>query len=194
MTGTGEPHLALAGSDAAIEVLGEPGHPVLGCEVEPESADRDEQKAEEIAPAAGRDQRRHPGPGSLPHEVRGYLTSIQTFGSFAANFNPHCHCLVTEGAFTPQGDFLALPTSVTHILGDIEERFRKLLLKRLHQAERLSEAFMNKLLEWNPSRFSVHAEQLVYDDQSHSASSFDGKHRFRLGRSRLDSCNLSTDP
>jgi hypothetical protein len=96
----------------------------------------------------------------------GSVTSIQTFGSFAANFNPHCHGLVTEGVFTPQGEFLPLPTPATYILADIEERFRKLLLKRLHRAERLSETFMNKLLEWNPSGFSVHAEQLVYDDQT----------------------------
>ncbi len=83
--------------------------------------------------------------------------------------------MVTEGVFTPQGEFLPLPTPATYILADIEERFRKLLLKRLHRAERLSETFMNKLLEWNPSGFSVHAEpafakatagrQLVYDDE-----------------------------
>ena len=53
----------------------------------------------------------------------------------------------------------------TCILADIEERFRKLLLRRLNQAERLSEAFMNKLLQWNPSGFSVHAEQLVFDNE-----------------------------
>ena len=88
----------------------------------------------------------------------GSVTSIQTFGSFAANFNPHCHNMVTEGVFTPQGEFVPLPTPATYILPDIEERFRKLLLKRLHRAERLSETFMNKLLEWNPSGFSVHAE------------------------------------
>ena len=96
----------------------------------------------------------------------GSVTSIQTFGSFAANFNPHCHNMVTEGVFTPQGEFVPLPTPATYILPDIEERFRKLLLKRLHRAERLSETFMNKLLEWNPSGFSVHAEQLVYDDET----------------------------
>ena len=74
--------------------------------------------------------------------------------------------MVTEGVFTPQGEFVPLPTPATYILPDIEERFRKLLLKRLHRAERLSETFMNKLLEWNPSGFSVHAEQLVYDDET----------------------------
>ena len=73
--------------------------------------------------------------------------------------------LVTEGAFTPQGEFVPLPTPATYRLADIEERFRHLLLKRLHCAERLSEAFMNKLLEWNPSGFSVHADQLVFDDE-----------------------------
>jgi len=95
----------------------------------------------------------------------GSVVSIQTFGSFAANFNPHCHCLVTEGVFTHQGEFLPLPTPATYTLADIEERFRQLLLKRLHRAERLSTTFMNKLLEWNPSGFSVHAAQLVYDDE-----------------------------
>ncbi len=53
----------------------------------------------------------------------------------------------------------------TYRLADIEERFRHLLLKRLHRAERLSEEFMNKLLEWSPSGFSVHAGQLVHDDE-----------------------------
>jgi hypothetical protein len=96
----------------------------------------------------------------------GSVASLQTFGSFAANFNPHCHCLVTEGAFTPQGEFVPLPTPATYRLADIEERFRQLLLKRLYRAERLSEAFMNKLLEWSPSGFSVHAEQLVFDNES----------------------------
>lgn len=100
------------------------------------------------------------------NDVRpGSVASIQTFGSFAANFNPHSHCLVTEGVFTPQGEFLPLPTPATYILEDIEERFRKLLLERLHRAERLSTSFMNKLLEWNPSGFSVYAEQLVFDDE-----------------------------
>jgi hypothetical protein len=95
----------------------------------------------------------------------GVVASLQTFGSFAANFNPHCHDLVTEGVFTPQGEFLPLPTPATYRLADIEERFRQLLLKRLHRAERLSEGFMNKLLQWNPSGFSVHAEQLVFDNE-----------------------------
>ena len=63
----------------------------------------------------------------------------------------------------------------TCILADIEERFRKSLLRRLNQAERLSDAFMNKLLQWNLSGFSVHPDppsprlrrvgQLVFDNE-----------------------------
>ncbi len=70
-----------------------------------------------------------------------------------------------EGVFAPQGEFLPLPKPANSILKDIEERFRPLLLERLHRAERLSEEFMNRLLQWNPSGFSVYAEQLVWDDE-----------------------------
>ena len=58
-----------------------------------------------------------------------------------------------------------MPKPANSILKVIEERFRRLLLKRLHRAERLSEEFMNRLLQWNPSGFSVYAEQLVWDDE-----------------------------
>jgi len=39
----------------------------------------------------------------------GLVVSIQTFGSYAANFHPHVHALVTDGAFTEEGEFLQLP-------------------------------------------------------------------------------------
>ena len=92
------------------------------------------------------------------------MSSIQTFGSFAANFHPHIHSLITEGVFTPEGEFLALPVPATSLLADIEERFRRLLRQRLNRAERLSEAFLNNLLGWNPSGFSVYANQLVFTE------------------------------
>jgi len=95
----------------------------------------------------------------------GAVSSIQTFGSFAANFHPHMHSLITEGVFTSEGEFLPLPLPATSLLADIEERFRHLLLKRLNRAQRLSPAFLNKLLGWNPSGFSVYANQLVFHDE-----------------------------
>lgn len=102
------------------------------------------------------------------NDVRpGGVSSIQTFGSFAANFHPHIHSLITEGVFTSEGEFLPLPEPPTSILANIEERFRHLLLKRLCRAERLSEAFRNRLLGWTPSGFSVDANQLVFDHEPH---------------------------
>ena len=92
----------------------------------------------------------------------GVVASIQTFASFAANFRPHVHALVSEGAFDPDGAFLPLPSLDTSA---IEELFRRLLLARLHRAERLSESFMEKLLAWSPSGFSLAATQLVMPDE-----------------------------
>ena len=83
----------------------------------------------------------------------GMAASIQTFGSFG-NWNPHVHALVTDGLIERGGGFLplgAFPTAV------IEEHFRRLVLTGLHRAERLSGEFMEALLGWEPSGFSVHA-------------------------------------
>jgi hypothetical protein len=38
----------------------------------------------------------------------GCVFSLQTFGAYGANFNPHCHGLVTDGAFSADGQFLPL--------------------------------------------------------------------------------------
>jgi len=40
----------------------------------------------------------------------GCVFSLQTFGAYGANFNPHCHGLVTDGAFSADGIFLPLPS------------------------------------------------------------------------------------
>ena len=40
--------------------------------------------------------------------VPGMIAAIQTFGQLV-QWNPHLHCLVTCGSFTPDGDFLELP-------------------------------------------------------------------------------------
>ena len=84
----------------------------------------------------------------------GCAVSLQTFGAYAANWNPHAHALVSDGVFTPEGEFLPLPSLDTSA---VMQLFRRLLLKRLHQAERLSEAFMQSLLSWTHPGFSVFA-------------------------------------
>jgi hypothetical protein len=64
------------------------------------------------------------------------------------------HTLISDGVFTPAGEFLPLPSLDTSA---VMEAFRRLLLKHLHQAERLSENFMQNLLSWVHSGFSVFA-------------------------------------
>jgi len=105
---------------------------------------------------------------------------LRAGGSYAANFHPHIHALVTEGVFTPEGEYLPLPARRS--LGEggpaldtaaLEEIFRRLLLTRpalsrskgLHRAQRLSKAFLHNLLGWPRSGFSVWADQVVDPDQ-----------------------------
>ena len=91
----------------------------------------------------------------------GLVVSIQTFGSYAANFHPHVHALVADGAFNKEGEFLQLPYFDARL---VEEVFRRRVLERLHRAERLSEEFLRSLLGWVHSGFSVHGEQTVLAD------------------------------
>ena len=103
--------------------------------------------------------------------VPGFVASIQTFGSFAANFHPHIHALVTQGAFKRDGEFLPVGTVNTDA---IEELFRRLVLTRLSRAERLSEEFRDNLLGWVHSGFSVYAGPRIYPTEP--------EHLERLGR------------
>ena len=75
----------------------------------------------------------------------GCVISIQTFGSYGANFNPHCHAIISDGVWSAEGEFLELPSLDT---AAVCELFRRLLLRRLHKEERLSERFMENLLSW----------------------------------------------
>jgi len=84
----------------------------------------------------------------------GCVVSLQTFGAYGANFNPHAHALVSDGVFSAEGEFLPLPALDT---AAVMEVFRRLLLLRLHQAERLAESFMHNLLSWVNPGFSVFA-------------------------------------
>ena len=91
----------------------------------------------------------------------GCVISLQTYGAYGANFNPHAHALVSNGVFSEEGEFLPLPSLDTAVVMEV---FRRLLLRRLHQAERLSESFMRNLLSWVHPGFSVFAGPPVEGD------------------------------
>jgi hypothetical protein len=84
----------------------------------------------------------------------GCIFSLQTFGAYGADFNPHCHGLVTDGAFSIDGQFLPLPSLDASVVMEV---FRRMLLLGLHKSERLSESFMQNLLSWVHPGFSVYA-------------------------------------
>jgi len=88
----------------------------------------------------------------------GCVISLQTFGAYGANFNPHAQGLVSDGVFSDEREFLPLPSLDT---AAVMEVFRCLLLGRLHRAGRLSENFMRNLLSWVHPGFSVFAGPAV---------------------------------
>jgi len=93
-------------------------------------------------------------PGGVP----GVVASLQTFGSYSANFHPHAHILCTEGVLTPDGRFHPV---IWPGKRELEEGFRRRFLTLLEKAGRLSASFHETLLSWRRSGFSVDASQRV---------------------------------
>jgi hypothetical protein len=86
----------------------------------------------------------------------GFVASIQTFGA-RLPFHPHVHALATDGLLSRGGAFVPIEPDPR----EVEELFRRLLIRALRGAERLSEEFAGSLLSWERSGFSVYAEQVV---------------------------------
>jgi hypothetical protein len=74
----------------------------------------------------------------------------------------YLHALVSDGVFSREGEFLELPSLDT---AAVREVFRRLLLRRLHAEERLSERFMDNLLAWVHPGFSVFAGEAISSEQ-----------------------------
>ncbi len=81
-----------------------------------------------------------------------------------ANFNPHVHVLATDGAFRPDGSFIALPPVPEALL---ERGFQHAVLVHLTKAGAISEALRAKLLGWLHSGLSVHNQVRVNEDDVH---------------------------
>jgi hypothetical protein len=95
----------------------------------------------------------------------GTVASLQTFGSFAANFHPHVHALITDGAFHPDGTFERLSYWDSSALTEV---YRRLVLAALRREHRLSEEFHRLLLSWVHSGFSVHVGPVILPDDGDS--------------------------
>jgi hypothetical protein len=80
-----------------------------------------------------------------PRGTLGIVTSIQTFGNQAANYNPHIHCLVADGLFLSDGSFRS--TSLILPL-DIAELFRRTVLEAFVEQGLLPEEVALNMLCW----------------------------------------------
>jgi hypothetical protein len=94
--------------------------------------------------AACKDQRAAPG----------IIIAIQTYGDLV-NFHPHLHALVTDGAFSPTGWFVAFPKID---LSALERLFRHRVLRMLLRERRIDEPVIRTLIGWRHSGFSLHNE------------------------------------
>jgi hypothetical protein len=64
----------------------------------------------------------------------GTVAALQTFGSYAANFHPHVHAIVTDGAFASDGRFERMGAWDAAALTEL---FRRLVLAALRREQRL---------------------------------------------------------
>ena len=92
----------------------------------------------------------------------GTVASIQTFGSFGANFHPHLHALVTEGVFHSLGAKVLFFEQVEWWdRGAVAQVFRELVFSELIAAKRLRPETAEMMRSWNHSGFNVHAGEPV---------------------------------
>ncbi len=91
------------------------------------------------------------------------IAAIHTFGELL-HFHPHLHALVTDGVFTPDGTFIALPA-----LDDepFEKLWQKKVFDLLLKRGKISEALVTQMRGWMHSGFAVHhAVRLDADDRA----------------------------
>ena len=92
--------------------------------------------------------------------VPGCIVSIQTYGD-EINFQPHLHCLVTDGSISQDGIFYPISWVDTEKLMRL---FRHRLLRRLLANEKITQHTVDLLSSWRHSGFSVFAGDVVEPD------------------------------
>jgi hypothetical protein len=82
----------------------------------------------------------------------GGILAIQTFGQLI-HFHPHIHGLITDGAFTPAGNFLPLPPNLGH------ESFLRLwennVFRLLLDEDKIEPAVVDQIRSWRHSGFGI---------------------------------------
>ncbi len=93
----------------------------------------------------------------------GMIAAIHTFGELL-HFHPHLHALVTDGGFTPDGTFIALPALDSEPFKKLwQKKVFDLLLKR----GKINQSLVTQMLGWTHSGFGVHhAVRLDADDRA----------------------------
>jgi len=97
-----------------------------------------------------------------PDGTPGIVVSIQTFGNRAGNYNPHLHCLVTDGVHLLDGTFVRssfLPPV------DIAELFRREVLRAFLERGLITESVACNMLSWPHSGFHVHLGPVISGDE-----------------------------
>ena len=89
----------------------------------------------------------------VPQAQPGLVVCVHTYGDLA-NHHPHLHVMATDGAFTPDGLFHALPTMS---LAPMEDLFRHRVCKMLMKTGLLSAERVKLMESWEHSGFNVDA-------------------------------------
>lgn len=100
----------------------------------------------------------YPGKGNMP----GIILSIQTSGDLMV-FNPHNHCIVSDGVFDLQGKFHPMKKIDSDSARII---FREKVFKMLKEHNRISDLLISKIRQWQHSGFSVYNKVVVEENHS----------------------------
>ena len=87
-----------------------------------------------------------------PRAVPGMIVSLQTYGDQTANWHPHCHSIVSDGVFRPDGSFRPLPPLDPQLLMLF---FRHRLLQELLCLEKIHPATIEILDRFHHTGFSA---------------------------------------
>jgi len=90
---------------------------------------------------------------AVPQAQPGLVVCVHTYGN-AAKYHPHLHVMSTDGAFSPEGVFHALPTMS---LAPMEELFRHRVFKMLMKKGLLNAERVKLMESWEHSGFNIDA-------------------------------------